>query len=218
MTIRLLSGIATGIIVITAVACSEIAAPSRRDAYEWGRIVGTDTLTFHWPASSLPVKIWVEDQFDMPSHIARGIAQWESAFLYNEYAAQLVSDSTSADVLVRTTIAPPKLARTLMRLPSMVPTDCTGFTDIDTVATRFQLQLPIRMFIGPLKDPALNDLTECFQVVAAHELGHSLGLFQHSDSLRDLMHSVPTATQLSRRDINTAELNAHGPSNMVPTR
>jgi len=218
MTIRSLSGLAAGVAVITAVACSEIAAPSRGDVYEWRRIVGADTLSFHWPASSLPVKIWVEDQFEMPAHIARGMEQWESAFLYNEYAAELVSDSASADVLVRTILAPPKLARTLMRLPSMVPTDCAGFTDIDTAATRFQLQLPIRMFIGPLRDPALNDLSECFQVVAAHELGHSLGLFQHSDSMRDLMHSVPTALQLSRRDINTAELNAHGPSTMVPTR
>lgn len=147
MTIRLLSGIAAGIAAITAVACSEIAAPSRQDAYEWRLIVGTDTLAFHWPAASLPVKIWVEDQFDMPSHIARGIAQWESAFLYNEYAATLVSDSTGADVLVRTIIAPPKLAQTLTRLPSLVRPECTGATDIDTVATRFQLQLPMRMFI-----------------------------------------------------------------------
>jgi hypothetical protein len=218
MTLRLFSGIAAGVAVIAAVACAEVAAPSRQDAYEWGLVVGTDTLTFHWPASSLPVKIWVEDQFGMPSHIARGMAQWEAAFLYHEYTAELVSDSTSADVLVRTSIAPPKLAQTLTRLPSMAPNDCAGFTDIDTVATRFQLQLPIRMFIGPLKDPVLNDLTECFQVVAAHELGHSLGLFQHSDSMPDLMFSVPTATQLSDRDINTAELNAHGPSTMVPTR
>lgn len=218
MTIRLLSGIAAGIAAITAVACSEIAAPSRQDAYEWRLIVGTDTLAFHWPAASLPVKIWVEDQFDMPSHIARGIAQWESAFLYNEYAATLVSDSTGADVLVRTIIAPPKLAQTLTRLPSLVRPECTGVTDIDTVATRFQLQLPMRMFIWPRFDPVLNDLTDCFQVVAAHELGHSLGLFQHSFTPSDLMHFDPTATQLSARDIHTAELNAHGPSTMTPIR
>ena len=138
--------------------------------------------------------------------------------MYHEYAAELVSDSTSADVLVRTIIAPPKLAQALTRLPSMVPNECTGATDIDTVATRFQLQLPIRMFIAPLKDPVLNDLTDCFQVIAAHELGHSLVLFQHSDSLSDVMHFNPTATQLSDRDIHTAELNAHGPSTMTPIR
>ncbi|NNG16957.1 MAG: matrixin family metalloprotease [Gemmatimonadales bacterium] len=218
MTTRLRSGLAAGVAALTAVACAEIASPSRGDVFEWRLVVGTDTLSFHWPASSLPVKIWVEDQFDMPSHIARGIAQWESAFLYNEYAAALVSDSTTADVLVRTITAPPKLAQTVARLPSMVRPECTGATDIDTVATRFQLQLPIRMFIWPRFDPVLNDLTECFQVVAAHELGHSLGLFVHSNTLNDLMYFDPTATRLSNRDINTAELNAHGPSTMTPIR
>lgn len=218
MTTRLLSGIAVAISAVMVAACAEVSAPNRSDVFEWRLVVGTDTLSFHWPGSSLPVKVWVEDQFDMPSHIASGIAQWESAFLYDEYMAELVSDSSVADVLVRTIPAPPKLARTLTRLPSLARLECTGATDIDTVATRFQLQLPIRVFVWPTFDPTRTDVQECFQVVAAHELGHTLGLFQHSFTQSDLMHFDPTATQLSRRDINTAEINAHEPSSMVPTR
>ncbi len=218
MNLRLVSGAAAALFAVTAAACSEIAAPSRADFYEWRLVVGSDTLSYHWVQGLLPVKIWVEDQFDMPSHVTRGILQWESAFLYNEYAAEVVADSGTADVIVRTIVAPPKLARTMARLGSALRPECEGATDIDTVATRFQLQLPIRMYVWPRFDPTQNDLTECFQVVAAHELGHTIGLFLHSNTPSDLMHFDPTATVLSRRDLNTAELNAHGPATMVPVR
>jgi len=218
MNLRFVSGMTAGIVVAAAAACSEIAAPSRADVYEWRLVVETDTLTYHWAPSSLPVKIWVEDQFDMPSHVARGILEWESAFLYNEYAAEVVADSGTADVIVRTIVAPPKLAQTLARVPSALRPECEGATDIDTVATRFQLQLPIRMYVWPRFDPTANDLTECFQVVAAHELGHTIGLFLHSFTPSDLMYFDPTATRLSNRDVNTAELNAHLTATMVPVR
>ena len=218
MNLRFVSGLTAGIVVVAAAACAEIAAPSRGDFYEWRLVVGTDTLTYHWAPSSLPVKIWVEDQFDMPSHVARGILEWESAFLYHEYTAAVVADSSSADVIVRTIVAPPKLAQTLTRLWSGLRPECEGATDIDTVATRFQLQLPIRMYVWPRFDPTANDLTECFQVVAAHELGHTIGLFLHSFTPSDLMYFDPTATRLSNRDVNTAELNAHLTATMVPVR
>ena len=218
MNLRFVSGVTVGIVVVAAAACSEIAAPSRADAYEWRLVVGTDTLMYHWAPSALPVKVWVEDQFDMPSHVARGILEWESAFLYHEYAANVVADSGSADVIVRTIVAPPKLAQTVTRMRSGLRPECEGATDIDTVATRFQLQLPIRMYVWPRFDPTANDLTECFQVVAAHELGHTMGLFLHSFTPSDLMHFDPTATRLSNRDVNTAELNAHLTATMVPVR
>jgi predicted Zn-dependent protease len=198
-------------------ACSEATSPSRVPNYEWRLFVQNDTLSFHWPTDALPVKIWVEDSLGMPERVNEAIESWRSVFLYGEYDAVIVSDSSSADVLVRVTNAPPTAAATLGRLNTFFP-GCEGATDIDTVATRFQLQLPVRMYLAPRYNPATTDLTECFRVTARHELGHSLGLFQHTSDSRDIMYGNPEAQGLSDRDINTAQLVAHWPANLIPTR
>ncbi len=203
--------------VATGIACSDIVAPSRSARYDWRLIVNydsaglplVDTLSFHWPRNRLPVRIWVEDQFDMPSHIRHGISLWKSAFLYHEWDATIVSDSSAADVIVRT-IQPPPVVRLFGRVPS-----CVGATDVDTAATRFELKVPIRVFVVPSVLGAA-DLDQCLETVAAHELGHSMGLFQHSADSTDIMATVPTATGLTARDVGTA-LNAyHFRPDMVP--
>jgi hypothetical protein len=76
----LLAGASAGL------SCADIASPSRSQVYEWRRIVATgpgtaDTLSFHWPRSRLPVKIWVENSLNLPAHVQAGIAQWKAAFL-----------------------------------------------------------------------------------------------------------------------------------------
>jgi predicted Zn-dependent protease len=159
----------------------------------------------------------VEDSLDMPARVQEAVDMWRSVFLYNEYDAVLVSDSSSADVLVRVMNFPPKAAATLGRLQTVFP-GCEGLTAIDTVATRYELQLPMRMYLAPRYDPALTDLTECFRVTARHELGHSIGLFRHTSDIRDIMYGQPEAEGLSVRDINTVQVLSHWPANMIPTR
>jgi len=200
-----------------ALACSEASAPERVPNYEWRLVVDTDTLSFHWPKEMLPVRIWVEDSLDMPARIGEGISSWRSAYLYGEYDAVIVPDSSTADVIVRVQAAPPKAIATAGRLNTLIA-GCEGATDVDTLATRFQLRLPMRMYMAPRYDPAQVDLTECFRVTARHELGHSLGLFRHTSDVRDIMYGQPEATGLSQRDINTAQILAHWPANLIPTR
>ena len=65
-----------------------------------------DTLSFHWPQSRLPVRIWAEDTLNLPTHVQQGIHQWEAAFLYGEFRAVVVADSNAADVIVTSGIAP----------------------------------------------------------------------------------------------------------------
>jgi hypothetical protein len=123
-------------------ACSDIATPARDEPYEWRLVVGTDTLSFHWPREMLPVRVWVEDSLNMPAHVEHGIGIWRDAFLYGEYDAVLVEDSSDADVLVRVLTPPLKAAATAARVFASFP-GCGGATDIDTTTTRFELQLPV---------------------------------------------------------------------------
>lgn len=221
MTLRRFLGFAA--LSAGALACSDSTAPTHTPLYEWRLFAfdsatsRTDTLSFHWPAAMLPVKIWVQDTLGMPGHVQDAIGTWRAAFLYGEYDAVLVPDSLSADVVVRVGLAPPKAVATAARLHTMFP-GCEGATDVDTLATRFQLALPMHVYINPKYDPAQSDLTECFAITTTHELGHSLGLFRHTSDTLDIMYSFPQATFLSVRDINTATVLSHWPANMIPTR
>ncbi len=210
-------------VLAAAIACSDIVAPNRVLRYDWRLILNydsagstfVDTLSFHWPRSSLPVKIWVEDQHEIPARVSEGIALWKSAFLYNEWDGKIVDDSTQADVLIRT-VLPPPASPALARIHGMA-TSCEGATDVDTVANRHELRLPIRVYIIA-SVPGAPDLQDCLQAVSAHELGHSLGLFQHSTDSLDLMYAFPTRNFLTDRDLGTAYNDYHFPSDMVPVR
>lgn len=200
-----------------ALSCSDATAPARLDVYEWRLVVDADTLSFHWPRNTLPVKVWVQDTLDMPDRVQEGIEAWRGAFLYGEWDAALVADSSVADVVVRVTGALPAGVSTVARLRTMFP-GCEGATDVDTAATRFQLRVPIRVYLTPRYDPASTDLTECFRVTATHELGHSLGIFRHAPDAAEIMYAQPVVAAPSARDDHTAEALTHYPANMTPVR
>lgn len=226
MTKRFL--IPTGLLLggVIALACSNIDAPSRAGpVYDWRLFVPfdslgprLDTLNFHWPRSALPLRIWVEDAYGMPGHVQHGINVWRDAFLYGEYDARLVSDSLTADVLVRAITPPPFSGPAPSRLFTSLFPGCAGATDIDTVANRRELRVPVRVYVYPLFNPATTDLNPCFDITATHELGHSLGLFQHSADPNDVLFTDPQAAGLSSRDLLTVERLYHTPSDMVPVR
>jgi hypothetical protein len=98
----------------------------------------------------------------------------------------------------------------------MLLPQCEGATDFDTVATRFELSVPLHVYVNPLVPSNDPDLARCLRVTTAHELGHSLGIFQHSPDVNDLMFSAPAVDPLSQRDINTVQTLYHFPSDMVP--
>lgn len=204
-------------------ACTDVGAPSRPVPYESRLFIPfddngvpkIDSLRFHWPKSSQPVTYWVEDSLNAPDHVRHAIAEWKGAFLYQEWDAQVISDSASADVIVRIEQPPPKAGLGPMRMESLRP-ECEGATDVDTVATRTEFRLPVRIYINPRLMDANLDL--CLDITATHEVGHSMGLFQHTADSKDIMFSNPVATELSDRDISTVEALYHREADMEPVR
>jgi hypothetical protein len=199
-------------------SCADIASPSRSQAYEWRRIMTTspttaDTLSFHWPRSRLPVRIWTEDALNLRQHVEYGIAQWKAAFLYGEFDAVQVADSNSAHVIVSVGVAV-KSGFSVISLPSLAP-ECEGATEVDLPAGSRQIQAPIRVFINPRFDPATPGMQECLQLTTTHELGHALGIFNHSPDSGDLMYSDPVVSVLSARDRDTAERAYHLDSDLT---
>jgi hypothetical protein len=200
---------------LAALACGDIGAPIRDELYEWRLEApsipgpGLDTLSFHWTKDQSPVRVWVEDAFELPAHMTRAIDVWESAFLYGELDATLVTDSTAADVLVRGTSPDDKLRR--FRLPSALAPECAGFTDLDIDVASHELRLPIRVFVNPRSLPDDPGLQPCLALTSIHELGHAIGIFAHSDRPEDIMFTDPQVDLPSDRDIRTAEAAYHTP-------
>ncbi len=169
-------------------SCADIAAPGRSDVYEWRFITSTgpgtnDTLTFHWPRSMLPVKIWAQDTLDLPTHVTHGIDVWKAAFLYREFDAVLVPDSSAADVIVRAD-SPAKSTATARLQLSLAP-ECEGGTDIVPLPGSRTIQYPVRVFLLPRFDAAAPGVSECLALTATHELGHAIGIFTHSSVATD---------------------------------
>ena len=205
-----------------ASACGDIGAPVRTELYDWRLEApavpgpGLDTLSFHWAREDLPVRVWVEDAFGLPDHMARAIDVWRNAFLYGEFDATLVSDSASADVIVRGGTPEDKLRR--LRLHSALRPECAGVTDLDIDVASHELRLPIHVFVDPRSLPDDPGIEPCLALTSIHELGHAMGIFNHSDRPADIMYLDPEVDLPSNRDITTAEAAYHTPANLQAVR
>jgi hypothetical protein len=195
-------------VLVLAAGCTDVQAPRRSERYEW-RLDGTES--FHWPREALPVRVWVEDDENLPEYAAGAIADWKAVFLYGELDARVVSDSNAADVLVR--LASPPGAVAAARLLRPAP-ECQGATDLDILDG--ELQLPVRVYVTQrLTGP---DLPGCSRLTLRHELGHAFGIWNHSADPADAMFTDPELDGLSEADRHTMEYLYHFPPTVVPAR
>jgi hypothetical protein len=201
-------------------SCADISSPTRSDVYEWRLITSSgggepDTLSFHWPRSRLPVRIWAQDTLSLPDHVQLGISRWKAAFLYGEFDGVRVTDSATADVIV-TTGSVLNLRANGFRLQRTAAPECEGGTDVALTPAGGEIEVPIRVFVNPRFDAATPGVSECMALTTTHELGHALGIFGHSSVTTDIMYTDPVVATLSPRDRATAERAYHVEANLTP--
>ena len=177
-------------------ACSELASPTRSNAYDWRLIVTfdslgpqLDTLSFHWPRSRLPVRIYVEDAGGLPDDVSHGIDLWKTGVSVRGMGRQDHQRLEQRGYHRATGAgAAPRAANPRPRVSD--PCCCRSVTAppisiLSPPGSSFGSR--VRVYVNPVVPSTDPDLARCLRVTTAHELGHSLGIFQHSPDANDLM-------------------------------
>ncbi|MES2124295.1 MAG: hypothetical protein V4503_06355 [Gemmatimonadota bacterium] len=211
-----------GLALLAVTACSDLVTPLRTNPYEYRKFISkglpdgsVDTVLFHWPRNFLPVRVWVAADDPLRPHMTTAIDRWNATFLYGEFRAMMVNDSNAADVIVRNVVAPAGGEAPPITLSAFAP-ECRGETDLFYNLSARTIILPVRMYIYPRFSTTPPGLDDCYRITATHELGHALGLLEHSPSASDLMFSDPVLDGISERDRITAETVYHLPATYTP--
>lgn len=207
------------LLAVALAACKDPAIPDRAGVYAFADtvIIGVDTSVtlFRWPTNRLPVRFWADPRSNLRFLIERGITVWQDQFLYGELRGVVVSDSTTADVIVVWADS----------VPPDVPPDttsasnaCNGLTTFDYDTTGFTLSGPVHVSLSVLGgSPATpGQVQTCMRRVAIHELGHSLGLLRHSQFDVDIMFGSPLVDYPSRFDRRSVEVLYHSQPTVQP--
>lgn len=194
---------------LAALACSEPTPPSRADTYPFA--FGGDV--FHWPAERLPVRFYAHPTGNLPEVVRRAINGWALLVLYGEFTGQLVSDSIAADVIVYADSAPD-----VPPDPGPPVNACTGVTSFPPIDADNRYTGPLHIHLSAQPGPGITaaHVQACMRRTAIHEVGHALGLFQHSLDPGDIMYAPPAVGQPSERDRRTVEVLYHTPPTLFP--
>lgn len=197
---------------ILAASCAEPAFPDHTPAYPFADAAGD---VFHWPASRIPVRFFTDPRGDLPDLVARGLDIWQRQFLYGEFRGTIVGDSATADVIVSWT----------GNVPAPAPPDsgppvyaCSGVTQLNVDSTYEALSGPLHVFLWTIPGGAYSpgQVRACLQRTAVHELGHVLGLLQHSPDSLDIMAAPPRVREPSDGDRRTVQTLYHTPPTLAP--
>ena len=196
-------------IMLLAAGCG-VTAPDRSDVYDFR--LPPENLVFHWPLERRPVKYFAQAIGTAPEYVRDGLTMWEAQFLYGEFESSVTTDSAAADVWVILEGGTPP-ASPLTSAPAVQA--CTGSTSATLGGpTRLAGPLLIQVRWFPGFTPA--DVVNCISRVTAHEIGHSLGLLQHSGDPADLMYGVPSVRAPSIRDRSTVQILYHTTAHLTP--
>lgn len=156
----------------------------------------------------------------MEAAFAAGAARWNSAVRFGEYELVRASSVREADVLLRWAddVSPIDLTACLPAGSRAVTTFCLDPDDPERLYAYPNLDGTagsVRMVVSVLGAEA--SFPERAEQLIVHELGHVLGIGQHSPDSGDLMHGgSPTRSTLSARDAATVRVLYHTEPHIVP--
>ena len=197
---------------LLALGCSEPTPPSRAGTYPFD-FAGD---VFHWPAGRPRVRFYAEPAGNLRFLVQRAVDAWAGLFLYGEFSGALVADSAIADVIVRwRNGAPPDVAPDTSHVYA-----CTGSTSFPAVDPDGRYTGPIEIELWVLSGTGAQ-VAACMRRTAIHELGHALGLLQHSPAPGDIMWgptgSQPLGVDLpTEQDRRTVEVLYHTRATILP--
>jgi predicted Zn-dependent protease len=172
---------------------------------------GADTI-LRWPSDTPLIRVWVPEPPGVSPQAARiiqraagnGIRIWHEFPFPLEVSTRSVAENPDIKVEWVRSLGGNRLGHAGMRWSKIGD-------EIRVEITGFQLAT---------HDPSNPDVEltpEQILLVAAHEMGHALGL-PHSDDPRDVMHAQNTAWRRTRRDFETMEALYRLPNGAIITR
>lgn len=214
--------------VVGVAACEGPTIPPATSAEVYDFRLMTDPLSvLRWPSGSR-VRVHVEagtgDRIILLENaLARGAAAWNRHALYGEYELVRAQSLREADVLLRWSDEP-------------APVELSGCQpDVSIAVTSFCLsdEDPERLYRYPLLPPhadaassvrfvitilgGLAGQDSAVEDLVMHELGHALGIAQHSPDPDDLMTvGSPPRRLPSPRDIATVQVLYHTRPDITP--
>lgn len=222
------AGMAAAALLLLVTACEAPTMPGHgvSDVYDF-RLQTTPRTVLRWPVGTT-VRVYVAGGTGdraalLEAATDRGASAWNAHALYGEYRIERTTDITRADAVIRwsddaqvvdTAECQPVLGRA-------VTTFCLTSPGAGARLRVFPLLPPhqaqggsVRMLVTILGTQA--DLPQRLDGLVAHELGHVLGIGQHSLDARDLMHADPGRTTPTLRDAASVRVMYHTAADITP--
>jgi predicted Zn-dependent protease len=216
-------GVLLAALALGGTACDAPSIPARGGVYSFTLQDSTVQRVLHWPLGST-VRVAVApggSAFNnISSAVDAAIGAWNAVALYGEYHLQRVDALADADVVVVGSDAPlpvdvtscPPSGSGLALTTFCLTTDRTGLKDFPLLGTGGPGH--VKFLLTVLASTASDAITA--RRLVAHELGHVLGIAQHSPRPTDLMASPPLTAQPQPDDIATVLALYHTPATVEP--
>ena len=206
-------------------ACDLPLVPERTtsDVYDF-RLLTPEPVVLRWPLGST-IRVFISKDQDaarnaaLESALDNGVAAWNSAALYNEFKLQATTDLANADAVLLFASTP-----TPVDAGNCPPGGSAAYTTfcLDNSGEHLAVfPLPgsgetrVKFIITVRNQNPLD--SESVRRLVAHELGHVLGIGQHSDRPTDLMFGgVLTRGEPGPRDRGTLQVLYHTAPEITP--
>lgn len=212
-----------GAVGFTACEAPTVPPAALSDVYPYNLDTNPPSI-LRWPSGSR-IRVHLEGGSAqrtavMEAAFAAGAARWNRAVRFGEYELVRAASVREADVLLRWAddVSPIDLTGCLPAGSRAVTTFCLHPDDPRRLYAYPNLDgTPgsVRMVVSVLGAEA--SFPERAEQLITHELGHVLGIGQHSPNSADLMHGgSPTRSTLSPRDAATVRVLYHTEPHIVP--